>query len=289
MKTLLNKITSGVFTFSLLVLISSGCEDTYFNNDNRTTVDNPANANNLINPGLNFGDYLLNATFESDPIPGAPNKALPGLPIGDQLKYETDNTTFVLYSGSGDQKSIYIPEREVDSGVNSDTRMQFVSRPGSNNGILTVTWAGQLVGHKHYDNNETDEIKQDGSKAIWITDGSGNKIALFQIECLSIRSVDLLHGFPCPSCTQYNWTYYHLFPNPPTMAQHQFTLTFNLNTKLFSIKFVNHDGAVVTANNIPFPYTPTLAKFTLNISPSEGGYIVDYVTMRQTPYISPPI
>lgn len=290
MKIFLNKTLRGVFT-SLLLLILSGCEDNFFNADSQFNIDNRINADNLdVHFGDFFDDYLLYATFEGDAIPGAPNKALPGLPIGDKLMYETDNTTFVLFSDG--QKSIYIPEDEDQySSVNSDTRMQFVSRSGSSNGVVTVTWAGQLVGHQHHDNNETDEYKQDGSKNIWITDGEGNPMASFEIACLSIRSVDLLYGFPCGLCTQYNWSYYHLFPNPPTIAQHQFTLTFNLDTKLFSIKFVNHDGAVVTAKNIPFPYTPTRAnKFTLNISSPEGGYIVDYVTVRQTPpptYIGP--
>ena len=281
MKSPLNKITKCALTFTVVLFVSSACEDQLFNGNDRITVDNPVNANNLtVNPGgLNLDDYLLYASFEGDAIPGAPNKALPGLPIGDQLMYETDNTPFVLYSGG--QKSIYIPEADYTK------RTRFVSRPGSNNGIVTVTWAGQLVGHKHYDNNETDEYQHDGRKEISITDGEGNLMATFEIACRSIRSTDLLYGFPCGSCEEYNWFYHHLFPNPPTMSQHQFTVTFNLDTKLFSIKFVNYDGSIVTANNIPFPYTPTRAKFALKIESREGGYILDYVTIKQTPYINP--
>ena len=148
MKNSLNKITKGVVTFSLLLLISSGCEDNLFNVDDRI---HDANGDNLVigdNFDNLFDDYLLYASFEGDPIPGAPNKALPGLPSGDELKYAVDDGIFVLYSHQ--QKSIYLPGGHSVIGEpvgDVDSEISFVSKPGKNSGIVTVTWAGQLIDH----------------------------------------------------------------------------------------------------------------------------------------------
>jgi hypothetical protein len=72
----------------------------------------------------------------------SPTPTTAGLPVGDELKYVTNAGHFVLYSR--EQKSKYILEK---GGHGPNTTTHYISRPGKNSGIVTVTWAGQLIGH----------------------------------------------------------------------------------------------------------------------------------------------
>jgi hypothetical protein len=88
-------------------LVSSGCEDTFFNGDDRFTVDNPVNTNIVADPSdLIFNDYLLRATFEGDAIGGLPDNTLPDVPVGDKLKYADADRVLVVRGHQQQQKAV---------------------------------------------------------------------------------------------------------------------------------------------------------------------------------------
>jgi hypothetical protein len=123
MKTLLNKITCGVFTCSLLVLISSGCED-----------EMPSDPS----PEINIQDYLLYATFEGDDIGSAPDKSLPFHPPGDELQYSSRHDFEVVDVGSS--KAVSLAE--------GGAPISFISRPTNfSGGTVSVRWAANMMNH----------------------------------------------------------------------------------------------------------------------------------------------
>ena len=125
MKTFLNKIKRSVFTFSLLLLILSGCED------------------DPVNPGEPeeyIPDYLLLATFESDAIGGQPAKTLPGHPVGDELQYSSRADFKVVDAGSNKAVSL----------AGGGAPISFISRPSNfSGGSVSVKWAANMLAHGH--------------------------------------------------------------------------------------------------------------------------------------------
>lgn len=290
MKTILDKISRGVFTFSLVVFISSGCEDIFFNGDDRFTADNPGNPDITVNPGfVNFNDYLLYATFESDAIPGSPNKTLPGLPSGDELKYNDDVGVHVMHVNG--QKSAALPFIPSSATVPQlPGGMAFVSKSTTPDAgdLITFTWSGQLFGYFYNPNAPDEEDLMGATTHITISDGHG------QVMCLMVICPD--GRFIVYRKESFNnfWqaTWPDLFPLDPNPSQHKFTVTFDMEHELFSLKIEFNGGTVVTEHDLVFyseDYTPKRSqRYRLDISTYRtGGYIIDNATIRQSPVIGP--
>ena len=293
MKNFLNKIMRGVFASSLLLLIFCGCEDNLFNVDDRINANDLINADNLngINAGDFLDDYLLYCTFEGDAIPGQPNKTLPGVPSGDELIYANGTGIIVLYSAQ--QKSIILPYPQPDEEFE---KIEFVSKPGSNDGILTFSWAGQTSGHFTQDNpNDNKPVGNSaGFKRVTLTNGADTLVNL-QIE---FNSFMMVHDVPNSNIHVLHGGATHLFPlqpgpSPniwiPSTTQHKFIITCNLQTQTYDVKFIREGGTTITIDDRPFfePYTPIRdPRFRIRMVVPKAlhpnGYILDMATIRQT-------
>ena len=298
MKTTLNKTLRCVFTFSFFVLILSGCEDILFNNGNPISADTRVTPDNLINTnnvGGYFDNYLLYCTFEGDAIGSQPNKTLPGLPSGDELKYEDGTGILVLYSGP--QKSIILPSFGLSQ---PKQKIEFVSKPGSGEEIITATWSGQLTGHIFKDSNINDNVPGTfyGLKYITITYGIGDTLVRSYIAGNGITTLFKNDN----GDNQASWGYSDIFPlqpgsSPntwiPISSQHTFTITCNLETNTFNLKLIKDDGTIITGFDLPFfeDYTPIrnpIFKIKIGVgSFAPNGYILDNATIKQTPFIGP--
>lgn len=280
MKTTLNKILRWVFTFWLPLLPLSGCEDNLVDVDNRVAVDNLVDADNLAGY---FDDYLLHCTFENDAIGSGPNKTLPGLPSGDELKYTANAGILVLYSHG--QKSIVLPFTQEPTALPQlPGEIAFASKPATsaNASTITVTWSGQLFGY--YYNSPW----AGGYSQVAISDNAGQVMFYMQICVDGSLLVNKLE----PNQINIYGLWSYLFPLGSNLSQHTFAVTFDLNLKQFKLKLDVNGETVLTEYNIPFyeTYTPIRnPSFRLNISSygGEGGYIVDNATIRQTSSISP--
>jgi hypothetical protein len=280
MKSLLKKITYGVFTFSLPVFISSGCEDTFFNaNDVTPKLDNPVAANNIINPG-NLDEYLLNATFESDVIGSPPNTALPGSPTGDALSL---SDPAIKVSSANGQKSVYLFSTTPYEG-HVDRYIDFISKYtsiGSDERIV-VTWTA--VTYNQSFGNEFDNYIV--SASFWrLKDSHNNSIARIRLE--DGKKLKIYSGGQVFSTTE-------IFPNSAVNVIRTFTLSVNYTQQTYNLKIVNNDGAVHNENNIPFdavpanPPSPLLSrKFTFTITGCYGSYRVDKVAIVKRLVLDP--
>lgn len=277
MKALLSKITRGVFTFALLVLISSGCEDTFFNgNDVTPTLDNPVAANNIINPG-NLDEYLLNATFESDVIGSPPNTTLSGSPTGDALSL---SDPAIKVSSANGQKSVYLFSSTPYEG-HFDRYVDFISKytsVGSDERIV-VTWTA--VTYNQAAGNEFDNYIVSAS-SYHLKDSHNNSIARIRLEDgkrLKINNVIVTND---------------IFPGSSVSVVRTFTLSVDYTQHTFNLKIVNSDGAVRNDNNIAFdavpaiPPSPLLSrKFTFRITGCYGSYRVDKVAIKKRLVLDP--
>jgi hypothetical protein len=269
MKTLLNKITCGVFACSLLVLISAGCD-----ND----ASDPS-------PDISIQDYLLYSTFEGDDIDSAPDQSLAGQPIGDELVYPARTAIEVVPTiNSLGANSISLPEGDS---------IEFVSKVSPFSSVVTFRLTGRFIAHNFF----LDFLNE---KRINVTDGRGHTLAKIIILGLSVYM-----DYPGNSDNDPYDTLLasRIFPesypindHPGSDHQHVLKIDINYSTKRFALTILGSSlmpsyGNSLKIENLPLYYDGPLSKSTrptlVVANPvsqhSQSQYIIDAVTIVKQP------
>lgn len=308
MKTLLRKITLGVFTFSLLVLISSGCEDAFSNEDeNGGNLDPDANTDNpRYADGVSLNDYyLLHATFEGDVIGDAPDKSLQFNPVGDELEYNSRLNFEVV--GVGSKKALRLEPHS--------SPIKFVSHPTNfERSTISVRWAANMMTH-----GEGYEGPHGYKRFLIKTNSSGSMDTLVVIDfvgrVLSVRTQAV--GLEWHNLDAYRLLLHTNSPQVDNSSDYayydfdcQFVVDLNYASKTFDLTIVLLDGGhivgvgpasrigtlqgpVIKVEDLPFydetpsssstdPVRPTLYA-TNYFFGGTAPCIMDYVTIIKKP------
>jgi len=251
MKTIINKIRNGVLMCMLVALFA--CNDGYQT------------------------DLLLSADFETDNIGYLPDKSLPGLPIGDELKYLNTNSLEIVNSPFADGQKALLDKTDGKT-------IEYIGRSSSFSGVVTIGWNGQLV---NWQNNGQVVYAE-------ITNGQGNIVVKFAIAGQQVFNQNItdafdsyqggdLLGTPFPSGLGDAATN-HTVIIDINYAQKTFDLNItgkNLNPKIF--KFTD---LPVYNPNLAFPVNgrPTLKIKAYQSNNSSGeihGYIIDRLSINK--------
>lgn len=248
MKTLLNKITTSVFTFSLLVLISSGCED-----------EMPSDPS----PEIKIRDYLLRATFESDVVGQQPNKTLPGHPTGDELQYNETPLNLFVVNADG-QKSVRLANSTFES---SSILFRSKTTPVASGDAIQVTWSGEAS----YDADKD----RPGVTTVDFRDDSQNFLSFFTLTSnriwFSNYSID----------AQGVLLEHHTF----TLTFYLQLKTYSLKVVGESGTVITEYGIPFGSQN---PLPSSNAKYLLWMNrDNDGDYTIDYATVEKIKYIGP--
>lgn len=228
-------------------------------------------------------EILLRANFNEDDLGSAPDKTLPGDPVGDEL----DHSYFPylkIVNSPFNGGAPWALSQAIDDNHNVQTK--FISRNSSFAGVIKISWNGQLVDWT--------------GQALYfdITDGQGNMVARFAVAGQGLYVVNSTH----PSPAYYEGDHVgdpFALGRGDAATNHVFIIEVNYAQKKFDITLAGQNliQPVVKYTNLPV-YNPNLVlaangRPTLIVTSEqaitdEKGYIIDNVTISKTYIPLPP-